>query len=122
MSETELSYPWDRTKVRPNSEGKVVLNARQYEELRKLIQLCETVIDGATQQKVINRRRLSLALSTIRSIQSRYFPQLNYSLYYFKGGNKAGEQSLDRQNYSKYRKMKQIEKITKITEIVEVEE
>jgi len=116
----ELTYPWDRTRVKLNSEGKLVLNSRQYEEIRKNIQLIETVLDGATQQKNVDLRRLSLALSTVRSIQSLYFPQLNYSLFYFKGDNKAGEQSLDRQNYHKYRKMKQIENHTKITEIIEI--
>src|SRR4030042_1759008 len=114
MSDQE--YPWDRARVKPNSDGQIILDARQYAEIRKQIQHIETIIDGATQQKKINKRRLALALSTVRSIQALYFPQLNYSLHYFKGQNKAGEQTPDRQNYKKYKKLKQIENHPKITE------
>ena len=106
-------WPWDRTRIKKDKKGNVVLTARQYEQLRAKVQLLETILDGATQQKKPNRRRLKLALSTIRSIQALYFPQLNYSLHYFKGGNKAGEQALDRQNYRKYKRLKDLEKIKK---------
>jgi len=115
MKIDKKKYPWDRTQIKPK-DGKVEINLRQYEEIRKNIQLIETIIDGATQQKKINRKRLMLALSKIRSIQSLYFPQLNYSLHYFKRGHKAGEQSLDRQNYPKYKKMRDLEKTDRMNE------
>ena len=94
----------------------IILNDREVAEIREKVQLIETVVDGATQQLDPDKKRLSMALSAIRSIQSKYFPQLNYSLHYFKYGNKAGEQPLHRQNYRKYKKLKMIEKHPKITE------
>ena len=43
----EEKYPWDRTRVKPTKV--IVINMRQYEELRQKVQLIETVIDGAIQ-------------------------------------------------------------------------
>ena len=116
MTQEELSFPWDRVRVLKNEKGEIVLNARQYEEIRKAVQMIETIVDGATQQKDVDMRRLSMALSTIRSIQSLYFPQLNYSLYYFRSGNKIGEQHPSKQNYRKWKKEKDLEKVKKLTD------
>jgi len=100
---------------------RITLTANEYQEVREKVQMVETIIDGATQQHNIDRQRLSKALSAIRSIQSKYFPQLNYSLHYFRGGgwkNKAGEQPPHRQNYRKYKKMKMLEAHPKITDFI----
>jgi len=95
---------------------RITLTSSEYREVREKVQLIETIVDGATQQLDIDRKRLSMALSAIRSIQSKYFPQVNYSLYYFKYGNKAGEQPLHRQNYPKWRKQRMLEAHPKITD------
>ena len=95
---------------------RISLNSRELREIRKKIQLIETIIDGATQQIDPDKSRLIKALSATRSIQSKYFPQMNYSLHYFKYGNKAGEQPLHRQNYRKWKKMRQLENHPKITD------
>ena len=100
---------------------RITLTDREYQEVREKVQLIETVIDGATQQINIDRKRLSKALSAIRSIQAKFFPQLNYSLHYFRGGgwkNKAGEQPLHRQNYRKYKRLKMIAAHPKITDFM----
>jgi len=101
---------------------RITLTDREYQEIREKVQLIETIIDGATQQKEIDRRRLKKALSAVRSIQSRYFPQANYSLHYFRHGgwkNRAGEQPLHRKNYWKYRREKLLESHPKIRDYVE---
>lgn len=98
---------------------KIVLSDSEVREIREKVQLIETIIDGATQQIDIDRSRLSMALSAIRSIQTRYFPQLNYSLNYFKYGNKAREQPLHRQNYRKWKKLQMLKKTSKLTEFIE---
>lgn len=101
---------------------RVILTDREYQEIREKVQLIETVIDGATQQLNPDKKRLSKALSAIRSIQTKFFPQLNYSLHYFRGGgwkNKAGEQPLHRQNYRKYKRLKMVAAHPKITDFME---
>lgn len=84
----------------------ILLSANEYEEIREKIQLLETIIDGENLRIKPNKKRLSLALSTVRSIQTKYFPQLNYSLYYFRGGRGIGNQPLARTNYRKWKKEK----------------
>ena len=60
---------------------RISLSDREVEEVREKVQLIETIIDGATQQLRPDKKRLSLALSAIRSIQSKYFPQLKLTKY-----------------------------------------
>lgn len=84
------------------------LSFKDWMEVREKVQLIETIIDGETQRKQPNKTRLRLALSSIRSIQSKYFPQVQYSLYYFRDGYGVGNQPLARTNYRKWKRQKNI--------------
>jgi len=97
---------------------KVTFEDSELREIREKIQLIETIIDGSTQSINPDKKRLSLALSAIRSIQSKYFPQMNYSLYYFRT-LKDGKQPLNRQNYRKWKRLKLLETMPKLTEFSE---
>jgi len=101
---------------------RITLTDNEFQEVREKVQLIETIIDGATQQLKPDKKRLSMALSAIRSIQTKYFPQWNYSLHYFKYGNKAGEQPLHRQNYRKWRKQRMLESHPKITDFAKIDD
>lgn len=95
-------------------QGLIILDNREYNEIREKVQLLETIIDGENMRKTRNKKRLSLALSTIRSIQSKYFHQPNYSMYYFRHLTPEGKQPLNRQNYRKWKKLKDIAENSKI--------
>lgn len=97
----------------------MILTHRNWMEIREKVQLLETIIDGETQRKKPNKSRLSLALSNIRSIQTKYFPQVNYSMYYFRGGHGVGNQPLNRTNYSKWKKLKALRQTQKLSEYIE---
>lgn len=107
-------------KDKPELNERAVLNELMsikdtaYQEIREKVQTLETIIDGATQQKVINRQKLKNALSLIRSIQTKYFPQVNYSLYYFRSGHGVGNQPLNRTNFKKWKRLKNIKRLKKL--------
>lgn len=66
------------------------------------LQTIETVLDGACQRKALSKANLRVALSKVWSLQSRFFPPQNYSLYH---GN-DDEEKLDRTNYKRYMREK----------------
>ena len=97
---------------------KVEFSHRDWMEIREKVQLIETIIDGENIRKKPNKARLSIALSSIRSIQSKYFPQVNYSMFYFRGGHGVGNQPLDRTNYRKWKREKPIASNNKLEEFL----
>ena len=86
------------------------LKDNQIREIRQKIQLLETILDGAIQQKIINRWRLRKALSAVRSLQTRYFPQIDYSLH----NPDPKHPKPDRQNWKREKRKREFAKIKRL--------